>query len=95
MTTKIIGEILKEMGIIAQEQIDAALHVQKATDEPLGEVLVKLNFITTDELAHVIAFQHTLEYVDSESYVPSRETLELIDKDLAVTGMVLPLKVHD
>jgi type IV pilus assembly protein PilB len=95
MSTQVIGEILKDMNIIAQEQIDAALHVQKATNEVIGEILVKLNFISTDELAHVVAFQHKLEYIDLDSYVPMRETLELIDKEFAVFNMLLPLKVEE
>lgn len=90
---QVIGKMLKDMGIIAQEQIDAALHVQKVSGDALGEILVKLNFITTDELAHVIAMQYNLEYVDLESYIPAHETLKLIDKEFAMLNMVLPLKV--
>lgn len=95
MRAQIIGEILKEMEIVSQEQLEAALHVQKATNEALGEILVKLNFVTTDELAHAIAFQHNLEYIDLDSYVPMRETLKLIEGEFAIFNMVLPLKVDE
>jgi len=93
--TQIIGEILKEMGIISQEQIDAAMHVQRVTDEVLGEILVQLNFVTTDELAHAIAFQYRLDYVDLDGHVPMREALELVDKDFAILNMLIPLKIED
>ena len=76
MSASSIGEILKEMGFIAQEQIEAALHVQNATDKVLGEILVKLNFITTDELAHAIAFQNNLEYINLDNYVPTSEVFK-------------------
>ncbi|MGB5964676.1 MAG: GspE/PulE family protein [Sulfurimonadaceae bacterium] len=95
MRAKIIGEILKEMGIIPQEQIDAAMHVQRVTNEALGEILVQLNFITTDELARAIALQYKLEYVDLDGYVPMCETLELVDKEFALLNMVIPLKIED
>ena len=95
MKVQVIGEILKEMGIIPQEQIDAAMHVQRVTNEVLGEILVQLNFITTDELARAIAFQYKLEYVDLDGYVPLRKTLELVDKEFALLNMVIPLKVED
>lgn len=93
MKTNVLGEILKEMNIIADEQIEAALHVQKVTDEVLGEILVRLNFLTTDELAMAISLQNNLEYFDLDGYVPKPELLKLIDKEFAILNMVLPLKI--
>jgi type IV pilus assembly protein PilB len=95
MKAQIIGEILKESGIIAQEQIDAALCVQKVTNRVLGEILVELNFVTTDELARAIALQNRLEYVDLDAYVPLPETLALVDREFALQNMVLPLKIEE
>ena len=95
MKAQVIGEILKEMGIVPQEQIDAAMHVQRVTNEVLGKILVQLNFITTDELACAIAFQYKLEYVDLDSYVPTCETLALVDKEFALLNMIIPLKIDD
>ncbi|MEA2100350.1 MAG: ATPase, T2SS/T4P/T4SS family [Campylobacterota bacterium] len=95
MVTTCIGEILKEMDIIAEEQIEAALHVQVATDDALGEILVDLNFITTDELATAIAFQNELEYIDLDNYVPIPEVLKLLDKEFAMLHMLIPLKIQD
>ena len=66
---------------------------KKATDEVLGEILVKLNFVTTDELADAIAFQNNLEYVDLDGYIPTPEVLKLIDKGFAMTNMVMSLKI--
>ncbi len=95
MKAQVIGEILKEMGIVPQEQIDAAMHVQSVTNEVLGKILVELNFVTTDELARAIAFQYKLEYVDLDGYVPTCETLELVDKEFALLNMIIPLKIDD
>ena len=95
MKAQVIGEILKEMGIVPQEQIDAAMHVQRVTNEVLGKILVELNFVTTDELAHAIAFQYKLEYVDLDGYLPTCETLELVDKEFALLNMIIPLKIDD
>lgn len=95
MSMQAIGEVLKDMNTVTQEQIDAALHVQKITYEAIGEILVNLNFITTDELAHAIALQYGLEYVDLDSYIPTKETIELIDKEFAILNMLLPLKVEE
>lgn len=90
-----IGTILKDMYIISEEQIEAALHVQKATNMAFGEILVDLNFIATDELARAIAIQTSLEYIDLDGYVPAPEALKLIDEEFAMINMVIPLKIQD
>ena len=90
-----IGTILKDMDIISEEQIEAALHVQKATKMAFGEILVDLNFIATDELARAIAIQTSLEYIDLDGYVPAPEALKLIDEEFAMMNMVIPLKIQD
>ena len=95
MKAQVIGEILKEMGTVPQEQIDAAMHVQRVTNDVLGKILVQLNFVTTDELARAIAVQYNLEYADIDAYVPMRETLELVDIEFALLNMVIPLKLED
>jgi len=90
-----IGTILKDMDIIYEEQIEAALHVQKATKMAFGEILVDLNFISTDELARAIAIHTSLEYIDLDSYVPAPEALKLIEEEFAMMNMVIPLKIQD
>ena len=83
------------MGTVTQEQIDAAMHVQRVTNEVLGKVLVQLNFVTTEELARAIASQYRLDYIDLNAYVPTRQTLELVDKEFALLNMVIPLKIEE
>ncbi len=95
MKTQVIGTVLKEMGTVTQEQIDAAMHVQRVTNEVLGKILVQLNFVTTDELARAIASQFRLDYIDLNGYVPMRETLDLVDKEFALLNMVIPLKIEE
>lgn len=90
-----IGTILKDMNIISEEQIEAALHVQKANNMAFGEILVDLNFITTDELARAIAIQTSLEYIDLDAYVPVPEALKLIDEEFAMMNMIIPLNIQD
>lgn len=93
--TKVIGEILKNSGIISEKQIDAALHVQGASNELLGEILINLNFVTKDEMAIAIATQYNLEYIDLSTYVPTQKALELIDKEFAELNSILPLKTEN
>ncbi|MEA3374232.1 MAG: ATPase, T2SS/T4P/T4SS family [Campylobacterota bacterium] len=90
-----IGEIFKEMGIVAQPQLDAALHVQKASNIKLGEILVKLNFVTVQELARAVALQKQLDYIDLETYVPQADALSLIDQEFVQLNALLPLYLEN
>ncbi|MDX1296287.1 MAG: ATPase, T2SS/T4P/T4SS family, partial [Sulfurimonadaceae bacterium] len=90
-----IGEIFQETGIVSPEQLKAALHVQKASRLKLGEILVKLNFVTYTELARVVAMQKDLDYVDLHASVPEDEALTLIDQETALNNALIPMRLKD
>ncbi len=92
---KPIGQLLKDLGFITEEQIEVALDVQKAAPKFLGEIFQDLDFVTSDEIAEAIAIQNKLEYINLEHIVPSEEALKLIPKDVAVSKNILPISVDD
>lgn len=93
---KPIGELLKELGYITEEQIQIALQVQKIYPKKfLGEILVNLDFVTSDEIARAIAIQNNLEYIDLDNVIPEKEALLLVPKDFATSVPLLPIKVEN
>ena len=52
-----LGDIFVERGLITDDQLQAALDVQRDTGAKLGEVLVDLGFVTRVALAGVITEQ--------------------------------------
>ncbi len=92
---KPIGQLLKELGFITEEQIQVALEVQKANPKFLGEILEDLDFVTSAEIAQAIAIQNNLEYVNLEEIVPSPEALKLVPKDVAISKNILPISVDE
>ncbi len=92
---KPIGQLLKELGFITEEQIQAALEVQKANPKFLGEILEDLDFVTSAEIAQAIAIQNNLEYINLEEVVPSPEALKIIPKDIAISKNILPISIDD
>ncbi len=93
--SKPIGQLLKDLGFITEEQIEVALEVQKANPKFLGETLEDLDFITSAEIAEAIALQHNLEYIDLENVVPSKEALMLVPKQVAISKNILPIRVDE
>jgi len=89
-----LGELLLATGHVTAEQLEVALHTQKACPGYLGEILVGLDFVTADEIAHAVALQHKLPYVDLAITVPQKSALQAIPKDVALEHSVLPLHIR-
>jgi len=53
-TNKLLGEKLVDQGIITGEQLWEAIRIQSKTDDMLGQVLIKLGYITEDILSAAI-----------------------------------------
>lgn len=90
---KPLGQLLKELGFITEEQIVVALDVQKINPKFLGEILVDLDFVTANEIAEATAIQNNLDFVDLDTITPTLEALSLIPENMAQVRFVLPLYV--
>jgi len=55
---KKLGEILIEQGLVTEEQLVAALGVQKKEKKPLGLILVKENYVEKEKLESALARQY-------------------------------------
>jgi type IV pilus assembly protein PilB len=92
-TTRLLGEILVEAGLISPRLVDYALSVSRTTGARLGETLEKLGLVTDREIALAIARQIGAPFADlSEASQP--EALRLIPLNFAQKHMVLPLALE-
>lgn len=82
---KKLGEILFEEGLLKEEQIKEALDRQKKTGELLGEVLVKLGYVTERDIVYAIAKQFGLPYLDASKYLVKPES----------NGVISPETMHE
>lgn len=92
---KPLGVLLKEEGLITEEQLQFALSEQKATGERLGECLKRLGIITDAELAQVLAKQTGLPFIDLKSFTPVTDVLKLLPAHLARSHNILPLRLSE
>jgi type IV pilus assembly protein PilB len=92
---KPIGVLLKELGLISEEQIGVALDVQKINPKFLGEILVELDFITPNEVGEAIAIQNKLQFFDLDAITPSLEAIALVPQNIALSRLILPLFLED
>src|SRR5512147_2932717 len=87
-----LGDILMREGLIARDQLTAALAEQKSTGHRLGYVLVKLGLVQELEVTKVLARQYRMPAVDLARFEVDPKILKLVPSDMATKGVVLLLK---
>ena len=89
---KRLGDLLKEKGLITDELLELALKEQKRTGEMLGEVLLRLGFISEDLLLQVL---HEQMGEKKQKIVVDEKAIKLIPKEIAARLSIIPAKVDE
>lgn len=92
---KPLGELLKEKSIISNDHIKFALQDQKITKEKIGEILVRLCFVTEYDVATTLAEQEGIPYLDVDEVLPGEDILKLFNKSLCLNHVFLPFALED
>ena len=88
-----LGDLLLEKKLIKENQLEIGLRVQALTGEMLGEILVKLGFLSGRDLAQCLAEQHGLPYIDlREIQGISEDLLRKFSKEVTREAGFLPLE---
>ncbi len=90
-TTKLLGEILVDKGVINKDQLQKALDSQAEKGGLIGEVLVALNFATEEAIAQCLAHQFGFAFLPLENYDVSKEVSALIPQNVASHYCLMPL----
>ncbi|HHN46242.1 MAG TPA: type II/IV secretion system protein, partial [Planctomycetes bacterium] len=89
---RMLGEILVDMGLIAQEDVDAAIQEQMAgNNKRLGEILIEKKLLQPADVTMALAEQHQMEVVDLDGLDIPREILEIIPRDKARQLKIIPI----
>jgi type IV pilus assembly protein PilB len=91
---QLLGQILKERGVVREGQIQEALAEQRKQGGLIGQHLVALGHATPSDIVAALAVQAGMESVDLDEVEPSEAALALIDASTAHTYVVLPLAVR-
>ena len=92
MSNKVLlGDLLKQKGLISDKHIRYALIVQKVTREKIGEILVRTGIISEYDLIKVLAEQTGLEYVDIQKINVDMNVLKYFNRNFCLTNKVFPL----
>ncbi len=91
MSTKKLGELLIEGGVVDKDKLEEALKQQKTSGELLGEVLVRLGWVTERDIAKTVATQFALPYLAVSQYFIPKEVLGLIPVQDLIEHQCVPI----
>src|ERR1700726_2173077 len=86
-----LGEILIKESLITSEQLRQALEYQKLHSGRLGTCLMKLGFISEDEITGVLSRQYGVPSINLKFYEVDAAVIKLIPQDTAVRYQIVPL----
>ncbi len=90
-TRKLLGQIMKDMGLVTEEQIRAALALKPKEGLRIGEALAKLGFVTAEEVLQALGAQFDMPVVDLKQTRVSPEALKALQRADARKHNVFPI----
>ena len=92
-----ILELLKEAGLVDEEQLNAAWQKVAAEDGQIDiiDALIKLEFLDEQALTNLLAEQYGLEPFDLSQYYIPDEVLDVIPHDFIKQNQIVPIKIED
>lgn len=86
-----IGDILIRRGVLSRAQLEDALVAQGSSLLPLGSTLIRLGYVSEEDVARGLAEQFGLPAVCLTKSTLSTEVLGVVPRDVAARHRILPL----
>ena len=86
-----LGEILIKEKIVSADQLKQALEFQKTNGGRLGNALVKLSFMSYDEVTAVLSRQYGVPSINLAYFEVDPNVIKLIPMETATKYQILPL----
>src|SRR5215475_3491353 len=86
-----LGDLLVKEKIITPEQLQQATRVQKETNCRLGSALVKLNFLTDEDVTNFLSRQYGVPAINLAYFEIDPSVVKLIPYETAKRYQILPL----
>jgi len=91
LITKRIGEVLLERGIINRKALEEALAYQKQHGGLMGQVLIRLGFVTEEGVALALTAQYGFPYLPLDSYEIDEGLTEILPERIARDYCLIPI----
>ncbi len=91
-----LGAILKQAGLITDEQLRKALSEQKFKKGDLGQILISMGYVVEEQVAQGRAQLLDLEFISNERLLEAREVVvALVPEPFAKQHVLIPVAASD
>ena len=90
-----LGAVLLGEELITAEQLELALLEQEQLRWRLGEIVMSFGWVTSEQIAHALAKQYGLEFIDLRTAAIDPLAPSLIEPEVAERYQTLPLRFLD
>jgi len=90
-----LGDFLLDRGLISRQQLDEALARQKEVLRPLGEILIEMKMLEEANLAHALADQLNIPYVDLFTTPLQPNAIDMVPEHLARKYKCIPVRASN
>jgi len=91
----LLGEILIEQGLIDSKQLDEALAEQKKSGGFIGSILVKLGFLTDQQILPFLSEQLNIECIEISQFKIDPGVIKLVPAKFACHYKIIPIRKKD
>jgi type IV pilus assembly protein PilB len=88
---QLIGQIFLKSGLLSKEHLKEALEVQKKEGGFLGELLIKLNYLSEVDIAMGLSSQCGIPFLSPLKYKVPQKVLEVVPKEMALKFNFMPI----
>src|SRR5512142_624276 len=86
-----LGDLLVREKVITEQQLEESLKVQKQTGGRLGSVLVKLGYLSDEDVTNFLSRQYGVPAINLNYFEIDPSVVKLIPYDTAKRYQILPL----
>ena len=88
---KRLGEILLEHGALTENKLNEALKEQKSQGGLIGEVLIRLGYVTEENIVIALASQFNFPYLPIDNFEINPQAVKTIPAELASEFICIPI----
>ncbi|PAB60942.1 GspE/PulE family protein [Anaeromicrobium sediminis] len=95
MISSKIGKLLINEGLIDEKQLKEALDSQKITNEKLGSILIKKDYVGEKEFYITLSKQLKIPFIELDSCHIESHVIEILNKKFVTKNLVMPFYKGD
>ena len=88
-----LGELLLKKKLISKEQLQTAIEYQKSLGGKLGNIVVKLGFISDEQLTRELAHHYGMEVTDLANQILPVDLLKVVPRQIIEKHELIPVHV--